>query len=76
MSDAVPNRFSVTQGAKRAERERNRAIDIGHYFDQGFFERQQSLLVARATTMALNDELTRLGVEVDPKTGEVKLRSA
>lgn len=76
MSDATKNRFAVTTGAKASELARDRARDVGHYFEQGFFERQQSLLSARAATMALNDELLRLGVEIDPKTGEVRVRSA
>lgn len=76
MSDQPKNRFAVTPGAKASEPARDRARDVGHYFDQGFFERQQSLLAARAATMALNDELVKLGVEIDPKTGEVRMRSA
>ncbi|MBC2837248.1 hypothetical protein [Paragemmobacter straminiformis] len=76
MSDITKNRFSVTTGAKASEPTRDRARDVGHYFEQGFFERQQSLLAARAETLALNDELLRLGIEVDPKTGEVRVRSA
>lgn len=76
MSSDDKKRFTVTEGDKAPEPGRNPATDIGHYFDQGIFERQQSLLAARAATLALNDELIRLGVEIDPHTGEVTMRSA
>lgn len=76
MSKKPTPRLEVTDGDRLAEPARKQAVDVGHYFEQGFFDRQQSLLVARAATMALNDELIRLGIEIDPKTGEVSMRRA
>lgn len=76
MTEKQTPRLEVKDGAKPVEPARLASRDVGHYFEQGFFERQQSLLAARAATLALTDELVRLGVEIDPKTGEVRLRSA
>lgn len=76
MSGEAKNRFGVTTGSKPAERERDPAKDVGHYFEQGVLDRQASLLAARAATLAMNDELLRLGVDVDPQTGVVTVRHA
>lgn len=76
MSGDPRDRFSVTPGDKPAERERDRFRDIGHYFEQGVLDRHASLQAARAATLALNEELQRLGVAVDPKTGTVTVRRA
>lgn len=76
MSGETRNRFTVTPGAKLAERARDRASDIGHYFEQAVLDRHSSLLAARAATLAMNEELTRLGVAIDPATGEVTVRRA
>lgn len=69
-------RFSVTVGEKPAERTRDPLTDVGHYFDQTVLVRHSELLAARAATLALNDELLRLGVTVDPATGVVTVRRA
>lgn len=76
MSGETKNRFAVTQGTKPPEPVRDGATDVGHYFEQGILDRQQSLLAARAETLALTDELVRLGVQIDPETGEVTVRRA
>lgn len=76
MSGETRNRFNVTTGAKPPERERDGLTDVGHYFEQGVLERHASLLAARAATLAMTEELVRLGVDIDPKTGEVTLRRA
>lgn len=76
MSSDTRNRFSVMSGAKPAEPDRNRAKDIGHYFEQTVLDRHTSLLAARASTLALNEELLRLGVAVDPDTGVVTILRA
>ncbi len=76
VSSEPRNRFNVTTGAKPPERDRDGATDVGHYFEQGVLDRHASLLAARAATMAMNEELVRLGVDIDPKTGDVTLRRA
>lgn len=76
MSGNGRNRFSVTVGAKAPERARDRSTDIGHYFEQSVLERHASLQAARAVTLALNEELLRMGVAVDPSTGQVTVRRA
>lgn len=68
--------LTVMPGAKEPEQPRDPATDIGHYFEQGVLDRHTSLLAARALSVALNDELLRLGVEVDPTTGKVTVRRA
>lgn len=49
------------------------ASDVGHYFDQTVFDLQYTLLKAKARRMSLEADLARLGIEVDPQTGEVRL---
>lgn len=70
------NRFSVTEGDRPVERTRDRLTDVGHYFDQVTLERENRLMAVRAATLALNEELVRLGVSIDPATGEVTLKRA
>ena len=76
MSGNGKGRFTVTDGDKPAERERDQKHDIGHYFEQGILDRHAGLLAARAATLAMNEELQRLGVAIDPETGFVTVRRA
>lgn len=76
MSSDAKGRFTVTAGDKPAERARDPHNDIGHYFEQGALDRHSSLQSARAATLALNDELLRMGVAIDPATGVVTLLRA
>ena len=47
----------------------------GHYFDQTIFDLHYSLQGARARRMAMEEDLARLGIEIDPATGEVRLKA-
>ena len=76
MPDKPEPRLHLNDRVTPVGRARVSSLDVGHYFEQGFFERQQILLAARAEALAMADELVRLGVEIDPITGEVRLRSA
>lgn len=45
----------------------------GHYFDQTIFDLHYRMQAARAQNMALEADLAKLGITVDPETGEVRL---
>lgn len=68
--------FTGTTGDKPAGGERDRSRDIGHYFEQSVLCGHARLLAARAATLAMNEELSRLGVLVDFATGKVTVRRA
>lgn len=62
-----PVPFSVVS----AEDDAPRRKEPGHYFDQTIFDLHYSLQSARARRMALEDDLAKMGVTVDPVSGEV-----
>lgn len=64
-----PNPFSVVSSGKDDPAPKRR--ETGHYFDQTIFDLHYSLQSARARRMALEDDLAKMGVSVDPVTGEV-----
>lgn len=68
--DKKPSTFSVIDGGADSAPQRR---EPGHYFDQTFFELHYRLQSARAHRMALEEDLSKLGIVVDPVTGEVTL---
>lgn len=69
------NPFSVLNGGA-PDGEAPRRRETGHYFDQTIFDLHYSLQSARARRMALEEDLARMGVSVDPVTGEVTFSPA
>lgn len=50
------------------------ARTIGHYFEQTVWCHQNEMLSRRAEMHALELELARRGVSIDPRTGQVTIR--
>ena len=68
-----PHPFSVISAGQDDDAPKRQ--QTGHYFDQTIFDLHYSLQSARARRMALEDDLARMGVSVDPLTGEVTFSS-
>ncbi|MEY4984193.1 MAG: hypothetical protein RIR62_2459 [Pseudomonadota bacterium] len=71
--DRTPSTFDVIDGGAGAAPQRR---DTGHYFDQTIFDLHYRLQSARAHRMALEEDLSKLGISVDPVTGAVTLAAA
>lgn len=56
---------------KLTDADRDPQTDVGHYFDQVFFDTHIALQSARSETQKSLSELDALGVVIDPETGAV-----